>query len=150
MSFLRWMIPVVLIACLGGFLVGFLLPKWEPELSCGGIRQCGTASSAMQEHKLQKKTRTMREGHPTLLTSLTVINRGQPLNLVIQTTPGAVCAVRISHGGGLSYPLPKIFANNDGVCTFSLDLPDDIVVGEGSLIVCASACLDKPSYFLIR
>jgi hypothetical protein len=144
MSVFRWLLPVVFLACLGGFVLGYLLPQWIQTPSVQACLQCGGAAGVLKDHKIQKLRSSNSSGTPLMLSDVTVVRRGEPVDLVVQTTPGAICAISVFYNGGHdTYNLPVTFADQDGRCGTSMKLPQNVTVGNGRLLVCASACLDQ-------
>lgn len=146
MSVLRWLIPIVLVACLGGCLVGYLAPSFLIKGGlCSGWVRCGTAAGARVESK-PGKTALANKSHPILLSSFGPARRGDTLEILIQTIPGAVCAIRFEDAALHKLILPVRFAGDDGRCQASLAVPKDAALGEANLLICASICLDEKDW----
>jgi hypothetical protein len=155
MAFLRWMVPVILLACLGGFIVGYLVPQWIPAVQgglCIGGVNCGSAHGVLITRKLPKPAANHQQIEPRLLTSLTHVRRGETITIEIQTMPGVVCAVSVGFfqsGRAMRVPLPVQFADEQGYCQTQLQLPQDAQVGKGHLRICANVCLKQEDFFAI-
>jgi hypothetical protein len=64
------------------------------------------------------------------------------LEIIVQTMPGAVCAIRFEDSANHKIDLPVQFAGGDGRCQTMLPVPNDTALGKANLLICASACLD--------
>lgn len=149
MSVIRWLIPVVVFACLGGFLVGYIAPSMlSGDNLCWGWVRCGVVSSARLATKPVKAVRDAPT-YPSLLSRFSKVRRGETLEIVVQTKPGAVCAIRFQDAANHKINVPVQFAGVDGRCQTRLPVPADAALGQANLLICASACLndrDRPFF----
>lgn len=124
MSASRWLIPIVMLACLFGFALGYVLLPLLPPPPIASCMSCDKTGKAAWENKFQKQRSDYENVKPAVLTEVTVIKRGDPFPLPILTIPGAICAVSVFYDAGTSvYSGPTIFAGQDGRCEVHLNLP---------------------------
>lgn len=149
MSVIRWLIPVVVVACLGGFVVGYVAPSMlSGDSLCWGWVRCGVVSSARLANKPVKAARDS-QSYPALLSRIGRVRRGDTLEIVVQTKPGAVCAIRFQDAANQKINMPVQFAGVDGRCQTRLPVPRDAALGQANLLICASVCLndqDRPFF----
>ena len=143
MSALRWLIPIIVIACLVGCLVGYLAPSVMGKGGlCWGWVRCGVAQGMRTENK-PGKVGIVNQPRPILLSTFGPVRHGELLEIVVQTVPGVVCAIRFEDAARHKLTLPVQFVGSNGLCRASVVVPPDAALGEANLLICANICLDE-------